>query len=139
MTGAAIAIDNVTGRDTVLSVKQRVFAANRKLYVRRQRLVYTAGRYGMDSLPDDQSLFGVGVARDGSAQLDVLLADLTEDDAEELGWEVWHFETLRHRRVYFHAIYFSNTCARTFVHFTCILLEFTHTRLTPPYTLSWHL
>jgi hypothetical protein len=75
MTGATIAIDNASAADTILSVKQRVFAANRSLYVRRQRLVYSAGPRGMDALADDETLGGAGVARDGTAQLDVLLAD----------------------------------------------------------------
>jgi hypothetical protein len=37
MTGAVIAIDDASAADTILSIKQRVFAANRKLHVRRQR------------------------------------------------------------------------------------------------------
>jgi hypothetical protein len=85
MTGAAIAIDDATATDTILSVKERVFAANRKLYVRRQRLVYTAGPYGMDALADDETLGGAGVSQDGSAKLDVLLADLTEKQVALLG------------------------------------------------------
>ncbi len=40
MTGAAIVIDDASAADTILGVKQRVFAANRTLFVRRQRLVY---------------------------------------------------------------------------------------------------
>ena len=97
MTGAAIAIDNAAKNDSVLSVKQRVFSANRTLFVRRQRLVYTAGPRGMDVLADDETLGGAGVAQDGSAKLDVLLADLTEAEAAELGRQVWlYFGT--HRR-----------------------------------------
>ncbi len=53
--------------------------------MRRQRLVYTAGPYGMDALADDETLGGVGVARDGTAELDVLVADLTAAEAVELG------------------------------------------------------
>jgi hypothetical protein len=88
MTGAAIAIDDASSEDTIISVKQRVFAANRKLYVRRQRLVYTAGPRGMDALADDETLGGAGVARDGSAELDVLLADLTPAEVAKLDGQV---------------------------------------------------
>jgi hypothetical protein len=42
----------------------------------------------MDALADDETLGGAGVARDGSAELDVLLADLTEEEADDLGPEV---------------------------------------------------
>jgi hypothetical protein len=88
MAGAAIAIHDAAAADTILSVKQRVFAANRKLFVRRQRLVYSAGPRGMDALADDETLGGAGVAVDGSAELDVLMADLTEEEAEELDEKV---------------------------------------------------
>ena len=76
MTGAAIVIDDASATDTVLSVKQRVFAANRELPVRRQRLVYRPGPRGLDALADDETLGGAGVAQDGTAELDVLLAEL---------------------------------------------------------------
>ena len=89
MAGAAIAIDDAAAADTILSVKQRVFALNPKLFVRRQRLVYSAGPRGMDALADDETLGGAGVARDGSAKLDVLVADLTAAEAKELGEMVW--------------------------------------------------
>ncbi len=88
MTGAVIAIDDAAAADTIISVKQRLFAANRKLFVRRQRLVYQPGPFGMDALADDETLGGAGVARDGSAKLDVLLADLTAAEAAGLGREV---------------------------------------------------
>jgi hypothetical protein len=88
MAGAAIAIDDAADEDTILSVKQRVFALNPKLFVRRQRLVYSAGPRGMDALADDETLGGAGVARDGTAELDVLVADLTPAEAEELGQKV---------------------------------------------------
>ena len=88
MTGAAIAIDDASSTDTILSVKQRVFAANRKMSVRRQRLVYRPGPRGMDPLADDETLDGAGVARDGSAELDVLLADLTAEELIEIGESV---------------------------------------------------
>jgi hypothetical protein len=91
MAGAAIAIDNAAKSDTILSVKQRVFAANRTLFVRRQRLVYTAGPRGMDALPNKETLGGAGVAQDGSAKLDALLADLTPEEAGELGRKVWQY------------------------------------------------
>ena len=96
MTGAATAIDDASASDTVLSVKQRVFAANRKLFVRRQRLVYQPGPRGMDALADDETLGGAGVARDDTAELDVLVADLTAAEAEELGKQV---RLLTHSRV----------------------------------------
>ncbi len=88
MTGAAIVIPDAVAADTVLSVKQRVFAANRKLFVRRQRLVYQPGPYGMDALADEETLGGAGVAQDGTAELDVLLADLTAAEVIELGKNV---------------------------------------------------
>jgi hypothetical protein len=88
MTGAAIAIDDASAADTVLSVKQRVFAANSKMPVRRQRLVYQPGPFGMDPLADDETLGGAGVARDGTAELDVLVVDLTPDEVATLGKEV---------------------------------------------------
>ena len=85
MTGAAIAIDDASAADTIRSVKQRVFAANRQLPVRRQRLVYRPGPRGMEALADDETLGGAGVARDGTAELDVLLEPLTEVEVAELG------------------------------------------------------
>ena len=78
MAGAAIAINDAAAVDSILSVKKRVFAANRQLYVRRQRLVYSAGPHGIDALADDETLGGAGVAEDGSAKLDVLMEALTE-------------------------------------------------------------
>ena len=88
MAGAAIVINDAADNDTILSVKQRVLSANRDLFVRRQRLVYSAGPRGMDALADDETLGGAGVARDGSAEIDVLLADLTAADKFVLGHEV---------------------------------------------------
>jgi hypothetical protein len=88
MTGAAIAIENVAATNTILNIKKRLYAANSKLRVCRQRLVYSAGPRGMEPLADNETLRGAGVAQDGSAQLDVLLADLTEEEADELGPEV---------------------------------------------------
>jgi ankyrin repeat protein len=89
MAGATIAIDNAHASDMILSVKRRVFAANRKMFVRRQRLVYSAGPHGIDPLADRLTLSGAGVAQDGSAKLDVLLADLTEADVADLGRELF--------------------------------------------------
>ena len=89
MTGAVIAIDDASATDTVLSVKHRVYAANRELPVRRQRLVYRPGPRGMEALADDETLGGAGVARDGTAELDVLVEPLTEAEVAALGVEVW--------------------------------------------------
>ena len=89
MNGAAIVIDDASAADTIRSVKQRVFAANRTLHVRRQRLVYSGGPHGMAPLADDETLGGAGVSSDGSGALDVLLADMTEAEAVELDLEVW--------------------------------------------------
>jgi hypothetical protein len=88
MTGAAIAIDNASAADTIINLKKRVYATNHKMPVRRQRLMYTTGPYGMDPLADDETLGGAGVARDGSAKLDVLLADLTAEEVDALGPKV---------------------------------------------------
>ncbi len=89
MAGAVIAIDDAAAVDTILSVKRRVFAANDKLFVRRQRIVYMPGPHGMDALADDETLGGAGVARDGTAKLDVLVVDLSAAQAAELGQQVW--------------------------------------------------
>ena len=84
MTGAAIAIGDASAADTIISVKERVFAANSKMPVRRQRLVYRPGPRGMEPLADDETLGGAGVTRDGTAELDVLLADLMPDEVAVL-------------------------------------------------------
>jgi hypothetical protein len=78
MVGAAIVIDDASADDTILSVKQRVHAANRELSVHRQLLVYRPGPRGMEALADDETLGGAGVAQDGSAEMDVLLAERTK-------------------------------------------------------------
>ncbi len=88
MTGAAISIDTAAAADTIRSVKERVFSVNQKLPVRRQRLIYRPGPHGINPLADDETLGGAGVAQDGSAELDVLLADLTETEVAELGPKV---------------------------------------------------
>ena len=90
MTGADIAIDDASAADTVLSVKERVFAANRQLPVRRQRLVYRPGPHGINPLADDETLGGAGVAQDGSAELDVLLTEVSAEEAAELAEKVSH-------------------------------------------------
>ena len=76
MTGATIAIDDASADDTIQSVKERVFVANRSLRVGLQRLVYRPGPYGMDPPWNDETLGGAGVAQDGSAELDLLLAEV---------------------------------------------------------------
>ncbi len=88
MPGAAIAIDDAAATDTILSVKQRVFAVNRELPVRRQRLMYRPGPHGMEALADDETLGGAGVAQDGTAELDVLVVPLTDEEMAALGQEV---------------------------------------------------
>jgi hypothetical protein len=88
MTGAAIAIDDVSADDTIVSVKQRVFAVNSKLPVHRQQLMYRPGPHGIEPLPDNETLGGAGVARDGSAELDMLLSSLTVDEVTALGAKV---------------------------------------------------
>jgi hypothetical protein len=88
MTGAAILIDDVSAADTVLSIKERIFAANCKMPVRRQRLVYRPGPRGMDALADDETLGGAGVSRDGTAVIDVLMAELTAAELANLGQQV---------------------------------------------------
>jgi hypothetical protein len=88
MSGAAIAIDDASATDTIRSVKERVFAVNRTLPVRRQRLMYRAGSRGIDPLADDETLGGAGVAQDGTAELDVLLADLSDGEMQSLIFQV---------------------------------------------------
>jgi hypothetical protein len=88
MTGAAISIDDATAIDTVLSVKERLFSANYQLHVHRQRLMYRPGPHGMEPLADDETLGGAGVVQDGSAELDVLLAETTAEDLKALGLQV---------------------------------------------------
>ena len=75
MSGVIIAIDDATIADTVLSVKERVFAANKAFPVARQRLVYRAGPRGIAPLANSMTLQRAGVTADGTAELDVLLAD----------------------------------------------------------------
>ncbi len=89
MTGAVIGIDDASANDTIRSVKERVFAANRKLYVRRQRLMYRPGPHGMEPLADDETLGGAGVAQDGSAELDVLLMELKPEEVAAINGKVW--------------------------------------------------
>jgi hypothetical protein len=88
MTGATIAIDDASAVDTILSVKERVHAAsaNPKFPVSRQRLVYRP--LCMEALPNDETLGSVGVAQDGTAQLDMLLAEVKEQDKWKFGAQV---------------------------------------------------
>ena len=88
MNGATIAINDASAADTILSVKQRVFAVNCELPVHRQQLVYRPGPCGIEPMANDETLGGAGVARDGSAELDVLLAAMTEEEVVVLGKEV---------------------------------------------------
>ena len=85
MAGSVMLIDDVCAWDTILNVKKRVFALNFQFPVRRQRLVYTTGPRGMDPLADHETLGRVGVSQDGTAELDVLLVDLTAAEAYKLG------------------------------------------------------
>ncbi len=88
MFGTRIIIDNATAADTILSVKERIFAANSKLPVRRQRLMYRPGPHGINPLADNETLGGAGVVQDGTAELDVLLEELTATEVELLGFKV---------------------------------------------------
>jgi hypothetical protein len=85
MTGATTDIDDASAADTIMSVKQRVFAANPTMSVHRQRLVFRPGPHGIDPLADDETLGGAGVAQDGTGVLDVLMVGLTGAEAVELG------------------------------------------------------
>jgi hypothetical protein len=93
MAGASTPIDNASATDTILSVKTRLFALNREMHVSRQRLVCTTGPFGMEPLADNVTLGAAGVAQDGGGKLEVLLADLTpweeEELRERLGPRVW--------------------------------------------------
>ena len=95
MTGATISLEDASAADTILSVKKRVFAVNRKLYVRRQRLVYRPGPLGMEALADDETLGSAGVAKDGSAELDVLVEPLTEQEVAGLDEKVCRMRQMR--------------------------------------------
>ncbi len=50
--------------------------------------MYRPGPHGMDPLDDHETLGGAGVARDGSAELDVLLKPLTDVEVAARGPEV---------------------------------------------------
>ena len=100
MNGAAIVLDDVFAGDSIQRVKQRVFAIDNKLVVSRQRIVYTEGPYGMNALAGDETLGGAGVPQDGSAKLDMLLADpvhVSSWEADELGEQVFW---LKKRTIY---------------------------------------
>jgi hypothetical protein len=98
MAGGAITIHDASAIDTILSVKERVFAVNRKMSVRRQRLVYSAGPHGMKPLANTKTLSGAGVAQDGSAKLDVLLVDLTAAELQKLNEQVLNAVALEYAR-----------------------------------------
>ncbi len=85
MTGAAIVIDDASAKDTIGSIKARVFLINRKLHGRRQRLMYRPGPRGIEPLADDETLGDAGVAQDGSAVLDLLLAELANEEDAAVG------------------------------------------------------
>jgi hypothetical protein len=72
MSGFAVELV-VAAADTVRAVKERVFAAHAKFRVDAQRIMYRAGPRGMEPLADELTLGDAGVARDGSAVLDVLI------------------------------------------------------------------
>ena len=92
-------IDDAAAADTIWSVKERVFAANRKFPALRQRLMYRPGLRGISPLANGETLGGAGVAQDGSAVIDVLLADLTAAERKALGPQVWlGFEGFTHGR-----------------------------------------
>jgi hypothetical protein len=61
--------------DSIMSVKQRVFAINREMPVHGQRLMYRPGPPGIEPLADDQTLGGACVAQDGIAVIGVLLTE----------------------------------------------------------------
>ena len=88
MSGAVIGIDDASANDTIRSVKERVFASNRKLHVRRQLLMYRPGPRGMEPLADDETLGGAGVAQDGTAELDVLLLESKPEDVAAINGNV---------------------------------------------------
>jgi hypothetical protein len=88
MNGVAIVIGDASAADTIRNVKERVYAANRELPVRRQRIMYRPGPRGIEPLADDETLGGAGVAQDGSTELDVLLAELSAAELAELNQSV---------------------------------------------------
>jgi hypothetical protein len=100
MTGATIVIDDASAADTMRSVKERVFAANYRLPVRRQRLMYRPGPRGIEPLADDDTLGGAGVAQDGTAVIDMLLADLTAAEQTELDQKVLFLLSRRRKWLY---------------------------------------
>ncbi len=85
MAGSVIALDDTSASDSILSIKERILDYNPKLYVSRQRLMYRPGPHGINPLADDETLGGAGVAQDGSAEIDLLLAELTDVETAERG------------------------------------------------------
>ncbi len=47
--------------------------------------MYSAGAFGMEPLADEETLVGAGVAQDGSAEFDVVLANVKAKEARKLG------------------------------------------------------
>ena len=86
--GAVIQIDDASADDTILSIKERVFASNRLLPVLRQQLVFSDRPDDIDVLADDETLGGACVAQDGSAELDVQLTIVRKEKARKLGPKV---------------------------------------------------
>ena len=81
-------IDDASAADTILDIKETLWNSNRMFPAHRQRLVYRPGPRGMEPLADDETLGGAGVAQDGTAELDVLLAEVTEAEVAELDAKV---------------------------------------------------
>ena len=88
MTGATISIEDASAEDCVWEIKQLVYEHNRKMPAHLQRLMYRPGPYGIDPLPDNETLGGAGVAQDWSAELDVLLVEMTEAEIVVLNSKV---------------------------------------------------
>jgi hypothetical protein len=80
-----IVIHDASACDTIWSVKERVFALNRHMYMRRQRLYFCDS---IEPLADEDTLGRVGVAQDGSARLVLLLRDLSALEEAALGEKV---------------------------------------------------
>ena len=85
--GATLLIQNVSAVDTILTVKEIIFASNRKMHVRRQQLGYKLS-HGIRLLADGETLGGAGLAQDGSAELVMLLDAIPAAEAKKLGRKV---------------------------------------------------
>ncbi len=93
--GATYVIDNVTASDTVLRVKEIVFAANRKMHVRQQQLACRLGPHGLRYLANQETLGDAGMAQDGSAELVMRLEALPTAEAKKIGRKVYKRRTFR--------------------------------------------